>query len=93
VLDDLFGLPVSLGTISTLETATTEAVAAPVEEARGYVQEQVSAHLDETGWRQGNSRAWLWVAATTWVTVFLIRLSRGGDVARELLSGLQKVLS
>lgn len=85
VLDDLFGLPVSVGSISTLEAATTAAVAAPVEEARSYVQEQASAHLDETGWRQGGKRAWLWVAATTWVTVFLVRLSRGGDVARELL--------
>src|SRR2546430_2631178 len=85
VLDDLFALPMSLGTMSTLEVATTQAVAAPVEEARTYVQEQASAHLDETGWREGRQRAWLWVAATTWVTVFVIRLSRGGKVARELL--------
>ncbi len=85
LLDDLFGLPVSVGTISHLEAATTEAVAAPVEEARTFVQAQSSAHLDETGWREGRHRAWLWVAATTWVTVFLVRLSRGGQVARELL--------
>jgi len=85
VLDDLFGLQVSVGTISKLETATTEAVAVPVEEARTVVQEQASAHLDETGWREGGKRAWLWVAATTWVTVFVVRLSRGGQVARELL--------
>jgi hypothetical protein len=26
----------------------------------------------------------LWVAVTTWVTVFVVRLSRGGEVAREL---------
>lgn len=85
VLDDLFGLQVSLGTISHLEASTTEAVAAPVAEARVYVQDQSSAHLDETGWREGGKRAWLWVAATTWVTVFLVRLSRGSQVARELL--------
>ncbi len=85
VLDDLFGLSLSVGTLSHLEAATTEALAAPVEEARAYVQEQASAHLDETGWREGGKRAWLWVAATTWVTVFLVRLSRGGQVARELL--------
>jgi transposase len=85
VLDDLFALPMSLGTMSHLEVATTQAVAAPVEEARTYVQEQASAHLDETGWREGGKRAWLWVAATTWVTVFLVRLSRGGQVARDLL--------
>jgi transposase len=30
-------------------------------------------------------RAWLWTAATTWVTGFVVRLSRGGKVAQELL--------
>ena len=85
MLEDLFGLPMSLGTMSNLETATAQVVAAPVAEARTYVQEQASAHLDETGWREGKRRAWLWVAATTWVTVFVVRLSRGGEVARALL--------
>ncbi len=85
VLEDLFGLPMSLGTLSTLEAATAQAVAAPVEEARAYVQEQARIHLDETGWREGHERAWLWVAVTTWVTGFVVRLSRGGQVARELL--------
>ena len=43
------------------------------------------AHLDETSWREGGKRAWLWVAVTSLVTVFLIRMARGGQVARELL--------
>jgi transposase len=81
----VFGVPMSVGTISQLEQATTEAVAAPVEEARTYVHEHVVAHLDETSWRQGDKRAWLWVAVTSWVTVFVVRMSRGGQVARELL--------
>lgn len=82
---EVFGVPMSVGTISQLEQATTEAVAAPVEEARRYVHEQEVAHLDETSWRQGGKRAWLWVAVTSWVTVFVVRISRGGQVARELL--------
>src|SRR5438034_3186910 len=85
VMDEVFGVPMSVGTIGPLEQATTEAVAAPVEEARTYVQAQEVAHLDETSWRQGDKRAWLWVAVTSWVTVFVVRLSRGGQVARELL--------
>lgn len=85
VMDDVFGVPMSVGTISQSEKATTAVVAAPVEEARTYVHEQQVAHLDETSWRQGDHRAWLWVAVTSWVTVFLVRLSRGGQVARELL--------
>jgi transposase len=85
VMDDLFGVPMSVGTISQSEQATTEVVAEPVEEARAYVQEQAVAHLDETSWRQGDKRAWRWVAVTSLVTVFLVRMSRGGQVARELL--------
>ena len=41
--------------------------------------------MDETGWRESNAKAWFWVAATSLVTVFLIRGSRGGKVVRELL--------
>jgi transposase len=85
MMGEVFGVPMSVGTISSLEQATTAAVAAPVEEAHTYVHAQAVAHLDETRWRQGGKRAWLWVAVTSWVTVFVVRMSRGGHVARELL--------
>ncbi|HEY5870074.1 MAG TPA: IS66 family transposase [Candidatus Tectomicrobia bacterium] len=41
--------------------------------------------MDETGWREGRHRAWLWTAATTGVTVFVVRRSRRATVAHELL--------
>ena len=84
-LEEIFGIPMSVATVSQLEQGTTAVLVAPVEEARTYVHEQAVAHLDETSWRQGDKRGWLWVAVTSWVTVFLVRLSRGGDIARELL--------
>jgi transposase len=84
-MDDLCGVPMSVGTISQSEKATPEVVAEPVEEARASVQEQAVAYLDETSWHQGDKRAWLWVAVTSLVTVFLVRMSRAGQVARELL--------
>jgi transposase len=85
MMAEVFGVPMSVGTVSQLERATTTVLAAPVEEARTYVHAQKVAHLDETSWRQGDQGAWLWVAVTMWVTVFVVRLSRGGHVARELL--------
>jgi hypothetical protein len=85
VLEEVFGVPMSVGTIRPLEQATTEARAAPGEEARTYIHEQEVAYLDETSGRQGGKRAWLWVAVTSLVTVCVVRLSRGGQVARELL--------
>ena len=85
MMDDVFGVPVRVGTSSQLAQATTEVVAGPVEAARTSVQAPAVAHLAETSWRQGGKRAWFWVAVTSWVTVFVVRLSRGGSVARELL--------
>jgi len=86
VMADFFQADVSLGSVPALEQRTSEAISEPVDEARKYVQNQPVAHLDETGWREANQRAWLWVAATGLVTVFLIRLTRGGQVAKELVS-------
>jgi transposase len=57
VMDEVFGVPMSVGTISPLERATTAAGAPPVEEARPSVHEQEVAHLAETRWRQGGKRA------------------------------------
>ena len=85
VMADLCGIPLSLGTIANLEHATVQALAVPVAEAQTHVRKQSIAHLDETGWREGCARAWLWVAVTAWVTVFVVRLSRGAKVAQELL--------
>ncbi len=85
VMADLFGLLLSVGTIVNLEQATVQALAEPVAEARAYVQQQSTAYLDETGWRAGQQRAWLWTAVTAWATVFVVRRSRGGKVAQELL--------
>jgi transposase len=85
LLADLCGVTMSVGTLSTLEAATAQAVAVPVAETRASVQEQACVSMDETGWRQGKPRSWVWVAVTTWVTVCVIRLSRGGKVARDLL--------
>jgi transposase len=85
VMADLCGLPRSVGTIINLEQATGQALAEPVAEARASVPQPPTAYLDETGWREGQPRAWLWTAVTSWGTVFVVRPSRSGQVARELL--------
>jgi len=85
LLEDFFGVELGLGSVWALEQATSEVLKEPVEEAHGAVREQDGANLDETGWREGTKRGWLWVAVTAAATVFLIRLSRGGKVAKELL--------
>lgn len=91
-MEDLFGVSISLGSVSAIEQRVSEALAAPVEEARAYVQGQPVAHADETGWKEGPQRAWLWAAVTVSVTVFLIHARRGAEAARMLLGTFTGIL-
>jgi transposase len=87
---DVFQLRMSLGAVVGCQQAASTAVASAVEEATTHVREQPVKHADETGWREGihRSRAWLWVAVTQYVAVFMIHARRNADAAKELL-GMQ----
>src|SRR5262245_26475290 len=73
---DPLGLSISLGMISRLERQAAAELEAPVEGLRRYMRDAGSAHIDETSWKQGRDKGWLWVAVTRWVTVFAIATSR-----------------
>ena len=94
LLANLYGIPIAVGSITACERIASNAVSAPVNAAQQYVREQGVKHADESSWFEGASRTkvWLWVASTQLVTVFLIRASRGSDVARELLGQVLGVL-
>ncbi len=85
VLGALFHLDLGLGSIAALERQVSAAVADPVAQAHAFVQAQSVANVDETGWREGTARRWLWVAVTTLVSVFLVRATRGRQGAKDLL--------
>jgi len=85
LLDDLCGLPVSLGAVSKLEGTVSRALA-PIHAAAHEHAQGRDANVDETGWKQGKSKAWLWVAVTALLSVFLIRPNRN-RVAFDALAG------
>lgn len=70
--ESLFGVDISLGSITAVEQATSEALKAPYEEALKAVREAGVTHADETGWRNGSTRAWLWIAVTSALAVFWV---------------------
>jgi transposase len=85
LVEDFFGVPIALGSIANLEQATSEAIAVPVDEVARTLREQPVVHADETGWYERSKRAWLWVAVTAHLALFLVRINRGAKVAKELL--------
>jgi len=90
---DCFGVELALGSVTAAERAASQALAAPVAAAHAFAQQQPVAHVDETGWCEGRRRAWLWVAATATVTVFLVHARRGLGAAQALLGGFAGILT
>src|SRR5205807_248260 len=82
---DLLGLTISLGMIAKLERITADVLERPVAELAEQVKTAGAANIDETGWREHRSKAWLWVVVTGLGIVFRIVRSRAGAIAQDLL--------
>lgn len=85
---DVFDADIALGSVCNAEQQVSASVAEPVAEAQEAVKTAAVVHADETSWREAKHKAWLWVAATATVAVFLIRRHRNTDAAKELLGAL-----
>jgi transposase len=81
----LYHVEMAVGSIPAMQAAVSEALAKPVEAAQTYIQQQPAVNVDETGWRQENKRAWLWLAATPLVAIFLVMKTRGAQGVHSLL--------
>ena len=82
----LYGLPLSTGSVSAIQRHVSDAVAGPVDEARRFARRQVAQHVDETGWRESGRLKWLWVNATSDVTVFEVLGARSTEAAQRVIS-------
>jgi transposase len=85
LLFDLFGLPISDGSVVALQTSVSAALASPYETVRMAVQAAAVANVDETGWKEAGKRRWLWVVVSATVTLFHVATGRGASVVRQLL--------
>ena len=87
ICEDVFGVPIALGTISTMEEQMCEALAPAHQQALEAVRQAPVKHVDETGWKQAGQRRWLWVAATQTVAAFVIHARRNLAALTVLLGG------
>ena len=85
VVETVFEVPISLGSISTLEAQTGDALAGPYHEAQVAVRQAPVKNTDETGWSEKGQRRWLWGSATATVAFFKIHLRRGYEGLQALL--------
>ena len=92
LFSDLCDIPIALGSVSKLEARTGDALGPIHAEALDHTR-GLDANVDETGWRQGTEKAWLWVAVTSLVTVFLIRRHRDRAAFDDLVGPTPGVLT
>ena len=83
--EDVFDVPLSLGTVGHLAEQTSAALAPAHAEAVQAVRAAAVKNVDETGWKLAGARCWLWAAATVTVAAFVIH-------SRRSLAGLTALL-
>jgi transposase len=82
---DLFQFPLSLGSVVTLQTTVSTALAPIYANIQTHVQAAPVANVDETGWKEAGKRRWLWVMVTALATCFAVATSRNGPALRHLI--------
>lgn len=84
VSKDLFGQPLSLGTLAAINARASEALA-PVERAiiKG-ITSAPAVHADESGLRVAGKLHWLHVASTSFLTFFGVHGHRGAEAMDAL---------
>jgi transposase len=85
VVEALFGVPVSLGTVAAAEQEASAALAPAHAEAVAAVRAAPVKNVDETGWKQAGRLCWLWAGVTGAVACFQVHARRGLAGLRALL--------
>jgi transposase len=81
----LFEVPISLGSVGSLQEELSQALEAPHQEIAQVVQQAAVKHVDETGWKQAGQRRWLWTAVAAGAVYFLVQVGRSAKALRGLL--------
>jgi transposase len=85
VMEVLFGMKMSLGSVSALQRRVSQSLAAEVEHAKQFVENQLSQNVDETTWPEAHKAKWLWVNATADVTVYHLLEGRASKQAKQVI--------
>ena len=85
LLDDFFGLKISVGTVSNAEHIVANALKTAHQEAQAHIQTAPIRNSDETGFYYRHHLTWMWCAATLTVSFYQIEHSRSQISAKAVL--------
>ncbi len=85
LLAEMFELKISAGTLSSQENYLVQALKYPYLQLQEWLKEQVVLYVDETGWKESDSGAWVWTAVSDQATLLKIQLRRSQACLQELV--------
>jgi transposase len=77
LLQMVWHLPISLGSVVNLQQVASAALAPAHAEVQEAVTSSEQANVDETSWHEGQKKPWLWVAVTSLAVLFRVQYGRG----------------
>lgn len=89
---DILGAHVSVGAVQSMCDRTAIALRPACDDILQQLIEASTKHADETGWRHGGKRAWLWVLASQTCAYFHIDPERSREAFGRLCPELKGVL-
>ncbi|MBW2732377.1 MAG: IS66 family transposase [Deltaproteobacteria bacterium] len=92
LLDELLGVEMSLGVISSIEKRVSAALKPVYEQAQELADAAAIKHTDGTGWRQAGTALQLWTVATSRVSVFSIVKNGTAATVRSLFGRIKGIL-
>lgn len=85
LMEQVLGIPLSLGSIQNSWEEASEAVAEPCAELERQLPHEPVLNSDETGYRTSGEKRWLWALVAPGFVFYKIALSRGAEVLVQLL--------
>ena len=85
LLEQVLGIPLSLGSIQNSWEEASEAVAVPCAELEKQLPHEPVVNIDETGYRTSGEKRWLWAMVAANFVFYKIALTRGAEVLVALL--------
>jgi transposase len=88
LIEQVLGIPLSLGSVQNSWEEASEAVAEPCAELQGRLPHEPVLNSDETGYRTSGEKRWLWALVAPTFVFYKIALSRGAEVLVQLLGAV-----
>jgi transposase len=85
LFETTFGLRLTPGAISQASQRLARLAEPAYQALIQALRASPAVHADETGWRINGRSAWLWDFVTPWMSLYVIRRSRGHAVVEEML--------